>query len=635
MDLPYLAVLWNPLDPAQTQDAARVLDTLPEAPWRAALQDDGLAVFTRTIAVPYLDMLPLPDGKGTVLGVLFDSQHNHCLSAREIQSDPALRTGGTATARHLAQHYWGGYVVLLSPQHRNGVCVFRDPSGMIPCYYTNARGITLVSSDARNFLSLESSRDTRKPLLSIDINWQYLAGFLAHSQLQIRETGLKNVYELLAGEALCNRAGRQSVELLWSPAAFTETDPWGSLDARCEALHHTVQSCINAWASVHDWVVHGLSGGFDSSLLLALLNRAPERPNVVCVNRYSSGPAEDERHYARIAAQAAETPLVEWPWDFGQHALDTSCLSLPFGAKPSITALLSSLEAPFFAALKAAHRFDAIWTGEGGDHLFLALNTESTVTDFLRIRGFGTGLLQVLQDTARLTGRSIPHLTLNMIRRQRPVIRNAHETAAMRNTLLAATDPARRHLNDYVQHPWAQATCNVPPGKRTQILLLAEVLHRLRPLPATQEGVELQPLLSQPVIEQCLRIPTYELLFGGRTRSLARKAFSREIPAEILNRELKGQTTHHALGLFYQSRPFISGLLMNGVLMQQGLLEHAALEPLVSGAMPISAPRLFPLFASVAAEAWTRHWLGIHAPCDVALGPAANPSHSTSPSPAR
>lgn len=628
MDYPFLAVLWNPLDPAQAPVATQFLGAIRLQPWRIVIERDGMTVYTQSSPIPYLAAQPLRNARGVVLGVLFDRNTNQRPSTQEIREDPLFAEPGLETVHNLARHYWGGYVGLLAGP-RGDWCVFRDCSGMIPCYYTAVRGVTLISSDARNFFSFTRLPDQPGPPVPIEINWRYIAGFLAHSQLQIRETGLKNIYELLAGETLYIRRGRHCIETTWNPSAFAAFDSRETLEARCDALRTTAQACIDAWASVHDWVVHSLSGGFDSSLVLALLRHSPTRPHVVCINRYSTGPGEDEREYARIAARAADTPLVEWPWNFGNQALDPSLLQLPYSAKPSIPALLSPLEANFFTALRAAHPFDAIWNGEGGDHLFLAMATELIVTDFLRAKGLRPRLLDILCDATRLTGRSIPGLALRAIRFSNPATVRHPEFPPLTHSLLSPTCCHREDLCTYIQHPWSSSKDDLLPGKRRQITLLADVLHRLRPLPGTQQSVELQPLLSQPLIEYCIGIPSYDLLHGGRTRGLARRAFANNLPAEIIKRETKGQTTHHLLGLMRRSLPFLSGILRDGTLAQQNLLNGPALEPLLNETQSVSAEKLFALLSCVAAEVWVRSWCNAGIPPQTSLRLQREPSRST------
>lgn len=614
MDFPYIAVIWNPLDPAQANAANRLAQRASPGRWQPLLRRAGLRVYVQEPPVPYLRAHILQDDFGVILGILFHRNHNIRLTASDIRQDPHMTNDGANILGHLTRNLWGGYVALLSDRRTGDWWVSRDCSAMIPCYYTVAQGITVISSDVRNFFCFTTEGSPDSPVIPFEINWQYLAGFLAHTQLQIHDTGLKNISELLAGETLTSRNGRHSVSTTWNPATYADANSSESLDSHCEALHSTVRSCIDAWSGISQRVVHSLSGGFDSSLVLSLLNRARNRPDLVCINRYSHGPAEDERSYAQVAARAANVPLIEWPWIFGNQTLDATCTTVLYGAKPSVHALFSPYESPFYAALRAAQDFDAIWTGEGGDHLFLAWATELTINDFLRHRGFRKDLLRVLRDTARLTGWSIPHLAFGAIQRSKHAIRDTHASRSPAMSLLSSRCRQHFDIELYTQSPWVSETQTVAPGKQQQILQLAEVLHRHRPIPDTQDGVELYPLLSQPIIEQCLRIPSYELLTGGHTRGLARRAFRNDLPARILNREVKGQTTHHALAFINRSLPFASRLLVNGILADHGLLDQIALGPLITGRMPITEVTLFPTCACIAAETWARTWLGTTRP---------------------
>lgn len=283
-------------------------------------------------------------------------------------------------------------------------------------------------------------------------------------------------------------------------------------------------------------------------------------------------------------------------------------VTVPRTAKPSIAALLIRLESPFFSALKSSHRFDAIWTGQGGDHVMMALKTPLIVSDFVQTRGFRPGLLATLNDANQLTGHSIAHLVHDAVRFAIRSTRSRPPASQCPNVTLLASSRYSAELEAYIRHPWEQDLSCLPPGKRYQITLLTDVLHRHRPFSGTQAAVELHPLLSQPIVEHCLGIPTYELLRGGRTRALARSAFAMDLPKEILNREQKGQTTHHALGLIRRNLSFLSPFLLKGALMKNGLLNQHALSHLLTPGAPIVPRDLFALYACLAAEAWVRAW---------------------------
>lgn len=608
MDLPYVAVLWNPRDAAQSQDAARANFALQATNWISTLAIDGLTVYARKSMAPYLCAYVLAGGHGLLLGILFDRSRNRRILPDELRADPHRLAADPTLLRHITQNFWGGYVALLSNSLANEFYVLRDCSGMLPCYYTRTRGITLVSSNARNFFAPWRAACSSSFTHTFNVNWQYIAAFLANSRIQIRETGLQGVHELLAGEMLIGRDQRLAVELAWSPTEFTESDPSKSLDDECEDLRITVQSCIDAWCSVHDRVVHSLSGGFDSSLVLAVMTRSPRRPDIICVNRYADGTAEDERRYARIAARAADVSLLEQPWTFAHYVLDDSCVGPQLGAKPSIPALFAPPEVAFLRTLCAAQHFDAIWTGEGGDHLFMAVRTTLPIADFMHCRRFQKGFLRTLTDTSRLTGQSIPHLVCGLVSSRR-LSRSVDYVPALPNNPLLATQALRSpEQQSYLLHPWQTAMRGTPPGKRQHVSMLAEAIHRVRPIEGGPDSVELQPLLSQPVIERCLSIPTFELLRDGCTRGLARRAFRSVVPPAILSREQKGQTTHHIFGVMERSLPYISEILVNGELAARGLLNSSLLKRLMTRQIPITEMQLAPLLACVAGEIWVRAW---------------------------
>lgn len=612
MDFPYFGVLWTPTSPEQHSTAVRILNTLSKKDWHPALQSPGLAVYIQQPPAPYLSALRVCENHGIILGQLFDRSGNRPQSTHTLHDDTPLSRPDIGLCRHLTHKYWGGYIAIFSDPPSDRHWVMRDCSGLLSCYYTTTNSVTIVSSSARFFpFSTAEIIESGSTHSSLGINWQYMRGFLAYSQLQIRDTAIKGVYELLAGETFIRRDSRISIDVTWNPANFSAPTAPETLDASCDALRETTHSCVNAWASLHERVIHSLSGGFDSSLLLALLSQSPKRPHVVCINRHASGPAEDERYFARIAANHTTTELIEWPWNINSDAVIDPSVEQPLDAKPSISSLISPLEVKFFSMLRNAHRFDAVWTGEGGDHLFLALPTSLCFTDFARTHGLRAGFGNVLYNTACLTGRSIPNLLFRTILSSASV---AHDTVTRRSlpqTLLHASPHELSSLGAYIEHPWVQLSRNVVPGKQQQILLLSEVLNRLRPIAGTQESVELQPLLSQPIIELCLRIPTYQHLYNGRIRGLARRAFAADLPPEILCRELKGQTTHYALGILRHSLPFVSNWLLHGELVNHGLVNPLNIKALLSEPETITASQIFPLFACVAAEVWVRHWTRI------------------------
>lgn len=608
MDFPYVVALWNPLDPQQSAAATNLLSTFTAPILHTQIRQGGLALFAGTPSAPYLDCIYLPNHEGVILGALFDRRTNRRVTTELLLSDHTLCGPEENLLLKLTRNYWGTYVTFLSDRNTGDWAAARDCTGMLPCYYTTIDGINLFTSDIHHIISPHHWTRKSRPPISVRLNWDYLALFLTYSQMQIRATALQDVHELLAGEFIHHRSPHPTVEMVWQPTEFAHSHTAVSIDNYRARLHDTARTCVNAWANTHEWVVLNLSGGFDSSLVLALLTQSEFRPNVVCVNRFSSGPAEDERLYARVMAHSKNVPLVEYPWELSSKSLGAPCLTYPYGAKPTLQALLEPLDNDFFAALKSAHPFDAIWTGEGGDHLFLSIPTPHIVTDAIRCSGRHRQLLNTLYGASRMTGRSIPHLLYGSLldifesTTDLPIVRTP------RNPFIANRRISADALHNIPQHPWSRDLRGIPPAKRQQIALLAEVIHRHRPLPGTQGRNELAPLLSQPLLELCLETPTFVLQCDGRARGLARRTFANDLPPQITDREVKGQTAHVIVGLLDRSRKFLADILLDGALAGHGLIDHKVLAPMLREDIPLSLNAIFPLSALTAAEAWARSW---------------------------
>ena len=158
----------------------------------------------------------------------------------------------------------------------------------------------------------------------------------------------------------------------------------------------------------------------------------------------------------------------------------------------------------------------------------------------------------------------------------------------------------------YTAHPWTEDAASLPKGKQFQIHYLAEVINRHRPVPRVEHAYEHHPLLSQPVMELCLQIPTYVLLYGGRQRGLARHAFADIVPREIIEREDKGSTTFYVTDAIRRDIAFIRELLLDGLLVQQRVVRRSALEPYLLQNQSLRLEHIFPLLACIAAEVWLR-----------------------------
>src|SRR5262249_39870721 len=87
--------------------------------------------------------------RGVVFGRLFrrDAELQSCGSKVQIDPSESERIADTA-GQYLLERYWGRYVaVICEPGGEGGAHILRDPTGGLPCYLAEFRGVRLAFSD--------------------------------------------------------------------------------------------------------------------------------------------------------------------------------------------------------------------------------------------------------------------------------------------------------------------------------------------------------------------------------------------------------------------------------------------------------------------------------------------------------
>ena len=597
----FVALLWPSDDPEATATATQWAQRLTVAPgpWENILTTEGALVFAQPPTDPGLQRYVLPEKAGIVLGQLFSANLSKASvdpidriderAAREI-----VRTGG----HHLVRNYWGGYVAVLADRQAGCAYVIRDCSGKIPCYYRRVRDVTIVFSDVNDLAPFE--------LPAPMVDWSYLAAFIYSSQLQVRGCAVREEKELLVGERLRvqGRSVRQTA--IWDPRELCRERWLDRYEDAVAALREVAQKCIDGWAGIYDdTILLGLSGGFDSAVVLGVLSHSPVRPRIQCINEYSTDSLGDERKYARAGAVRAGVALTEVPIDSAADQFDSRLFRAPRTPKPSVNALIRFLEIDLINGIAEQTGARTLWTGQAGDHIFLQTTGAWSASDYLDIRGLRPGFIAAVRDAAHLSKQPYWSVLQSAYSRRRDV-----SVASTSKPCFVNPAALPDNVDEYVLPPWATEAEDLPRGKWLQIRFLAEVANRHRPIPRLERAPQHHPLLSQPLLEVCLQIPTYLLLRGGRERALAREAFADRVPPQILRRYDKGSTVAHATQMLRRSEPFLRELLLEGVLAENNVIDRKELESFILNGQPFREEHLLPLLACISAEVCVRRYVG-------------------------
>ena len=603
----YLALIWNAADERSRLAMLALTQRLQAGTtqWSRVLDCPGVVVLHADRHVGSSDATTLAHSSGAVLGRIFTRDiDNPQAAARVTFNDGESSLIAASGGRRLLERYWGRYVAIVRNSLTGEVWVLRDPSGGFPCWLTTHEGVSIVYSDQEDCHALGG--------LPFTVNWNYIGGFVAHAGLQIRATALNEVSEVQPGERLRFASGVVQRSLEWDPVAVARAAPLESLEEAVAALRATTVGCIHAWASCYDEIVHNLSGGLDSSIVLSCLANAPSRPGLVCLNYFGTGPNEDERRYARAMAGRVGARLVEHQFDTNDARLQ-QLSSLRRSPRPWFY-MYEIERGDLEGELAAQHGATSLFSGAGGDSVFYQARADLAVTDYLFEHGFDRGLLSTAIDAAQVTRKSIWPLLLGAVRAR--LFQSAWDPVSMAKPLartIVNSDVIEAAKRDKgLVHPWLseRVTRGVPPGILWHVMSMS-IPPAYYPSFSTGPYPERTlPLLSQPLVELCLRIPSYALIHSGQDRALARRAFANDLPAEIVRRRAKGRADQHVRNLVDANLAFIRELLLDGLLVQRGLLNRASLERyLTRGNSPADYQYSEILQEHVCTESWLRRAL--------------------------
>jgi asparagine synthase (glutamine-hydrolysing) len=603
----YLALIWNPSDERSRLAVIALNERLARqpGPWARALDEAGVTILHAGRSPGSSDTLPLAHAAGAVLGRLFTRNIEEPQSAARVRFDIGESAQIVASgACRLLERYWGRYVAIVRNTHTGEVWVLRDPSGGLPCWLVVHEGVSIVCSDIEDCRALLG--------VGFTVNWNYVAGFVAYPGLQVRPTALNEVSEVQPGERVRFSCGSVQRSMQWDPIDIARSMPIETYDEAVSSLRATTIGCVHTWAACYDGIVHNLSGGLDSSIVLSCLASAPSRPGLVCLNYFGNGPNEDERHYARSMARRASAEMVECQLDPSAVRLQ-ELLSLRRSPRPWF--YMYELEhGSGEGALAERHGANGLFSGAGGDGVFFQARAELAVTDYLFQHGMGGGLLRTAIDAARMSRKSIWPLLWQAVRARlsQPEWDPIGLAKPFARTIVNSEILAAVKQDGSFVHPWltTDSTRGVPPGILWHVMSVSlppAYYSAFRSGPYPERTL---PLLSQPLVELCLRLPTYLLITSGQDRALARRAFKDDLPAEIVQRRAKGRADQHVRNILDANLEFVREMLLDGLLVGRGLLKREALERyLTRDRSPADFEYSEILQEHLCTEAWLRSWV--------------------------
>lgn len=595
----YIALVWSRGDAESASEATRLRSLMERAstPWTKLVDSAHLLIYSLPAVDHAMRAYVLPGATGAIFGRLFSEFH---VSPPEDLNSIASCLTADRIVEHLSRDYWGNYVAIVSTPDDVATYIARDSSGGLPCFYIKHHRVHIFFSSLSDVICLG---------LPLTVSPEYLARTILQYPLHLPETALHQVRDVLAGDCVAVLdGGNEERYSIWRPQELAMHETIDDYLAALSTLKAITEDTIAAWASVHSRILVHLSGGLDSAIVLGCLRKRGLAEKVVCVNHFTPGTRDDEREHARAAARMAGIPLIELSRLSDGEAFFRGIHTIPVQPKPDVSHLARVMMVGQMNHVAAEFDCTTVWTGQGGDQLFLCAPHPYGAADYLFQHRLPWKLGSAIYDTAVLDRDSIWAVLLTSIRygldrRPKPLLADEFE-ADGRGFLASSAIPIRTNVDRTQAEGHGH---RLPPGKRMQIRDLTDLANRHKPLVGLETPFEQHPLISQPLLAASLRIPTYLLQKGGRHRAMARDAFADRVPVQILQREDKGDIVDHIRTLLRNSGSSLREVMLDGYLVGHGIVERAALERVLLGQETYRVTEMFPLLSCIAAEMWTRN----------------------------
>ncbi|MCX5000564.1 asparagine synthase (glutamine-hydrolyzing) [Streptomyces longwoodensis] len=540
------------------------------------------------LAMCRLKVIGLHDGSqpvfsddGTVVCVLNGEIYNHQeLRAFLAARGRSVRGGSDAQVLpHLYQELGedfverlhGMFAVAVYDTRRDRLVLATDRVGKKPLFYAAPADGTVAFASELSALMLH-------PGISQDVDPVAVDQYLSYRVVPAPHTIYRQVRKLEPATVLVLEAGRpQRRSTYWRFSFSAELDdtPQAELDDRIDALlQQAVQDRLESDVPLGAM----LSGGLDSSLVVAMATRQLGRP----IHTFSVGfehAAFDESAHARTVAEHCGTQhhVYRIGAEDAKDAVDTilSHMGEPY-------AFPSAIAASCMYRLARQH-VTVVLTGDGSDEIFCGYGR------YRRLRGLPAGT-DLADRYERVLVDGVPH--------------------AVKDRLYTAGFAARipGHPHNYLQARFDRTDPSLPDLDRamqvdSSFWLSDAQLVKIDRMSMAHSVEPRSPLLDHRLIDYVTRIPAARKLVGTQEKVPLKRVAARYLPRHVLERRKQELAVPLESWLGTALRGTITDTLLSEASLERGYFRPDALRSVVREFRPEHSYALWTLFML---ERWHR-----------------------------
>jgi asparagine synthase (glutamine-hydrolysing) len=491
----------------------------------------------------------------------------------------------------------GMFAFALWDEKINQLWVCRDRIGIKPLVYYWNDDTFIFASEIKALLI--------DPLISRDLDHDALLLYLAFNYVPAPYTIFKGIRKLKPGQYLILQNHQLDLIEYWdTPRMADSAKPVTPSDIEVHSYKETLFSCLED--AVHSRLIADvplgafLSGGIDSSIIVALMARHTAKPVKTFSVGFEDVDLYDETSYAREVAEMHKTDHHEFKlthtdlMDVFIKALST--FDEPFADSSAIPTYIVSKE--------TRDHVTVALSGDGGDELFAGYRSylgEYWFSKYMRVPGllretFFENLINSLPDAR-------DHKILEYVRRIKKFIKATKGSFPQRLLALKEVFPAevrnRILLNAAGNTPspnedpaliWIQNLLSRYRGDSINTMLYSDLKDSLPGDMLTKvdwmsmkNSLEVRvPFLDHRVVELAFQMQGSLKLYKGKTKYILKETFKKLLPPSLLRRPKAGFEVPISRWLKTDLKYLIDDYLSEHRIRDQGVFDYDIINDLIN-----------------------------------------------------
>lgn len=565
---------------------------------------------------------PLSNEDGSIW-VVFNGEIYNYLELRDLLARRGHRLrgrGDTEVIVHLYEEFGerclekmkGMFAFALWDSSEKKLLLARDRLGIKPLYYAMARGGIVFSSELKAMRRLK--------WLDFTIDPQALHDYLTYKYVPAPMTIFRDIQKLMPGHALLCRRGEARLFKYWD-VNLSKPPLLGDEDELAELLREKLQESVKRHLASDVPVGAFLSGGIDSSAIVALMREAMAGQPLMTFSIGFAEKAFDELPWARITASHFSTVHHEATLSASDAISILNGMTVfdePF-ADPS------ALPTYFLSGLARKH-VTVILSGDGGDELFAGYDTYrasriatyfSCFLPLLKSKAVGKAIEILPSQDKRFPlsfkGRKfISGMELRGYARHlrwmevfseeaKKLLYNGFDSSELRDS--------RHALENYGPIIGETDELTALQYLDLKVYLPDDILVKLDRASMAHSLEARVPFLDDELVELAFSIPPYLRMKGLRGKYLLRKALGDLVPQAILKRPKRGFSVPISAWLKSELKPLLLETLTREKTEKNGFFNYEAIKRMMEAHWRGESDFSRELWVLLAFEIWRGEYL--------------------------